>query len=205
MAVLAAPAPSSVPPGTFVNDPNALAPAPERIPEDIRLLAQELMPMFYADVKKLARSERRRVRAGDTLQTTALINEAYLKLLRSPAFNDRAHFLRASALAMRHVLINHARAAITDKRGGGAFVESLTSANDIGVSDDQGLIDVHEALDRLALLDDRLAQVVECRFFAGFSDEDTALALGITDRTVRRDWVKARAWLRRELAGDGAP
>lgn len=186
-----------------MNDPETLESVPHRVPEEIRLLAQDLMPLFYADVKKLARNERRRVRAGDTLQTTALINEAYLKLQRSQAFNDRAHFLRASALAMRHVLINSARAAITDKRGGGALVESLTASNDIGVADDQGLIDVHEALDRLALLDDRLAQVVECRFFAGFSEEDTALALGITDRTVRRDWAKARAWLRRELAGDG--
>jgi RNA polymerase sigma factor (TIGR02999 family) len=187
-----------------VSEPETIATELDGAPDDVRRLAQELMPMFYADVKKLARSERRRVRAGDTLQTTALINEAYLKLLRSPAFNDRAHFLRASALAMRHVLINHARAAIADKRGGGAFLESLTDAHQIGVSDDQGLIDVHEALARLAVLDDRLAQVVECRFFAGFSDEDTALALGITDRTVRRDWVKARAWLRRELDGDSA-
>jgi len=186
-----------------VNEPAPSFPAADGIPDDIRRLAQELMPMFYADVKRIARSERRRLRAGDTLQTTALINEAYLKLLRLPEFNDRAHFLRAAALAMRHVLINHARDALADKRGGGAFVESLTDFHDIGVTDDQGLIDVHEALDRLAVLDYRLAQVVECRFFAGFSDEDTALALGITDRTVRRDWVKARAWLRRELAADG--
>lgn len=189
--------------GIIVNQPALSVPAADGIPEDIRRLAQELMPMFYAEVKKIARSERRRVRAGDTLQTTALINEAYLKLLRSPEFNDRAHFLRASALAMRHVLINHARDALADKRGGGAFVESLTDSHDIGVTDDQGLIDVHEALQRLATFDDRLAQVVECRFFAGYSEEDTALALGITDRTVRRDWVKARAWLRRELAGEG--
>lgn len=171
-------------------------------PPDVRHAAEQLLPMFYADVKRLAHHERRRVGAGDTLQTTALIHEAYLKLFRSPAFNDRAHFLRASALAMRHVLINYARENMTEKRGGGAIVESLAASHDIGVQDDQSLIDVHDALDRLALLDDRLAQVVECRFFAGFSEEDTALALGVSDRTVRRDWIKARAWLRLALAND---
>ncbi len=173
-------------------------------PEDVILLAEELMPLFYADVRRLAQRERRRVGAGDTLQTTALIHDAYLKMMRSPLFSDRAHFLRASALAMRHVLINHARERKADKRGGGDIVESLTTAHDIGVEDDQSLIDIHEALERLAQLDGRLAQVVECRFFAGFSEQDTALALGITDRTVRRDWIKARAWLRREIVNGHA-
>lgn len=175
----------------------------DQVPEDIYLLARELMPLFYADVKRLARNERRRVRAGDTLQTTALINEAYLKLLRSPAFNDRAHFLRASALAMRQVLINHARAAVAEKRGGGIRLESITESTGIGTADEQEMIDVHDALDRLGRFAPRLAQVVECRFFAGFNEADTALALGITDRTVRRDWDKARAWLLRELSGEG--
>jgi RNA polymerase sigma factor (TIGR02999 family) len=169
-------------------------------PLDVRQAAEQLLPMFYADVKRLARRERRRVGAGDTLQTTVLINEAYLKLVRSPAFNDRAHFLRASALAMRHVLINYALENLADKRGGGAIVESLSDSHDVGLADDQALIHVHDALSRLALLDERLAQIVECRFFAGYSEEDTALALGISDRTVRRDWIKARAWLRRELS-----
>lgn len=173
-------------------------------PPEVRHAAEHLLPLFYADVRRLARHERRRMGAGDTLQTTALIHEAYLKLLRSSWFNDRAHFLRASALAMRHVLINYARESMTQKRGGGAIVESLTTSHDIGVQDDQTLLDVHEALDRLALLDERLAQVVECRFFAGFSEQDTALALGINERTVRRDWTKARAWLRRELAQEGS-
>ncbi len=173
-------------------------------PAEVRRLAAELMPLFYADVKRLAQHERRRVGAGDTLQTTALIHEAYLKLLRSSSFNDRAHFLRASALAMRHVLINHVRETMAEKRGGDAIIESLTASHDIGADDDQSLIDIHEALDRLAQMDARLAEIVECRFFAGFSEADTALALGISDRTVRRDWIKARAWLRRELAVDDA-
>ncbi len=184
---------------------NESTPIPQphsRTPADVQRMAVELMPMFYADVKRLARHERHRVGAGNTLQTTALIHEAYLKLMRSPSFNDRGHFLRASALAMRHVLINHARESVAEKRGGGVIIESLTASHDVGLQDDQSLIDVHDALDRLALLDERLAQVVECRFFAGFSEKDTALALGISDRTVRRDWIKARAWLRRELADD---
>ena len=172
------------------------------VPADLRRAAEQLMPMFYADVRRLARSERRRVGAGDTLQTTALIHEAYLKLMRAPAFNDRAHFLRASALAMRHVLINYARERMADKRGNGVVVESLTASNDIGVTDDESLITIHDALQRLAVLDPRLADVVECRFYAGFSEEDTAVALGISDRTVRRDWIKARAWLRVELGAD---
>ncbi len=183
-----------------MNDPTSISLKQSTAPADVRQAAEQLLPMLYADVQRLARRERRRVGAGDTLQTTVLINEAYLKLLRSPAFNDRAHFLRAAALAMRHVLINYALENLAQKRGGGAIVESLTASHDIGVADDQSLIDVHEALDRLAVLDERLAQVVECRFFAGYSEEDTALALGISDRTVRRNWIKARAWLRRELA-----
>jgi len=183
-----------------MNEPTSDSSPPARTAEDVQRMAEELMPLYYADVRRLARHERRRVSAGDTLQTTALIHEAYLKLSRADAFNDRAHFLRASALAMRHVLINYARENLTEKRGNGAVIESLTASNDIGVEDDQALIDVHEALDRLALLDTRLAQVVECRFFAGFSEEDTALALGVSDRTIRRDWIKARAWLRRDLA-----
>ena len=185
-----------------MNEPHSLTLQDSHAPADVRHAAEQLLPMFYADVRRLARHERRRVGAGDTLQTTVLIHEAYLKLFNSPTFNDRAHFLRASALAMRHVLINYAAENMAQKRGGGAIVESLTASHDIGVEDDQSLIDVHEALDRLALLDPRLAQVVECRFFAGFSEEDTALALGISDRTVRRDWIKARAWLRLALADD---
>lgn len=172
----------------------------DSLPDDIRRIAEELMPLFYTDVRRMARSERRRVGAGDTLQTTALIHEAYLKLFRSPSFNDRAHFLRASALAMRHVLINHARETMAEKRGGRMVAESLTGSHDIGIEDDQSLLDIHDALGRLAQLDERLAQVVECRFFAGLDEDDTALALGVSDRTVRRDWIKARAWLRRELA-----
>ena len=168
-------------------------------PETLHL-ATELLPLLYDDVRRLATRERRRVRAGATLQTTALVHEAYLKLLHVARFNDRQHFLRAAALAMRHILIIHARERLAAKRGGGANHVELDESADVATAEDHALVEINEALLRLAALSPRLAQIVECRFFAGFTDEETAEALGLTDRTVRRDWVKARAWLRRELS-----
>lgn len=164
-----------------------------------RCLAQQLVPILYEDTLRIARRERRRVGAGSTLQTTALTHEAYLKLLHVANFNDRQHFLRAAAIAMRHILINHARDRIAAKRGGGAHHVSIEDYMNIESTNETILVELNEALHRLATFNPRLAQVVECRFFAGFKNEETALALGLTDRTVRRDWVKARAWLRQEL------
>lgn len=169
-------------------------------PPEACLLATELLPLLYEDVRSLARRERRRVGAGVTLQTTALVHEAYLKLLGAARFNGHQHFLRASSLAMRHILINHARDRMAEKRGAGARHLALEEAEDISIGEATVLIEINEALGRLAQLSPRLAQIVECRFFAGFTDDQTAQALGLTDRTVRRDWVKARAWLRRELS-----
>lgn len=167
---------------------------------EVRRAAEELLPLFYEDVRRIARRERRARGGGETLQTTALIHEAYLKLRNSPGFNDRSHFLGAAALAMRHVLVNYARDRVAAKRGGGAVMLPLEAATDVGLPpSEQALLDVNEAVARLAQLSPRLAQVVTCRFFAGYGDEETAAALGLTDRTVRRDWAKARAWLRREL------
>jgi RNA polymerase sigma factor (TIGR02999 family) len=168
-------------------------------PEACRL-AGELLPLLYDDVRLLARRERRRVSAGTTMQTTALVHEAYLKLLSAARFNDREHFLRAAALAMRHILISHARYRVADKRGGGVQHLDSDDAPEIGIGEANALVEINEALVRLAAMSPRLAQIVECRFFAGYTDEQTAKALGLTDRTVRRDWVKARAWLRRELS-----
>jgi RNA polymerase sigma factor (TIGR02999 family) len=167
--------------------------------------ADALVPLLYDDVRRLARRQRHLLRGENTMQTTALIHEAYLKLRGAPGFNDRGHFLRASALAMRHILVNHARGRLAGKRGGGAKPVSLSLAEEVVATagGDDLVVDVNEALVRLAALNLRLARVVECRFFAGFSDEETALALGVTDRTVRRDWIKARAWLRRELDESG--
>jgi RNA polymerase sigma factor (TIGR02999 family) len=174
-------------------------------PEEVRQSAEQLMPLLYSDLRRLAKGERRRVRAGETLQTTALIHEAYLKLNNSPSFNDRSHFLRAAALAMRHLLINHARDRIAAKRGGDAVKVPLEFAEGVALPDDEVLLEVNEALERLSTVSPRLAQIVECRYFAGYDDAETAQALQVTDRTVRRDWVKARAWLRRELSQDPDP
>ena len=168
-------------------------------PAETLRMAQALLPLMYHDLRRIARRERGRVRAGVTLQTTALVHEAYLKLGHVAAFNDDQHFLRACALAMRHILVNHARDRMARKRGGGAAVIPLEEAPEISGAPDEAVVRINEALQELAQLSPRLAQVVECRFFAGYDDTETAQALGLTDRTVRRDWVKARAWLRREL------
>ncbi len=171
-------------------------------PVEAQQLARELLPVLYQDVRRLARRERRRVNAGLTLQTTALVHEAYLKLHSAPGYNDRQHFLRAAALAMRHILLNHARDQLAEKRGAGARQVLLEDLTDVGAVEATALIEINEALGRLAKLSPRLAQIVECRFFAGYKDQETAQALGLTDRSVRRDWVKARAWLRRELQAE---
>lgn len=159
----------------------------------------ELIDLLYADLKRLARRERGRAGRPATLQTTALIHEAYLKIHNNPAWSDREHFLRAVAKAMRHVLVDAARARLRLKRGAGDAALPLEAAADVQRMPERDVIELNDALDRLGTLDLRLVQVVECRFFAGFSDEQTAKALHMSDRTVRRDWEKARAWLYREL------
>src|SRR3954466_6809626 len=169
-------------------------PEDENIPLRARCIAVELMPIFYQDIRRLARRERRRVSAGITMQTTALVSEAYLKLHGSPEFNNREHFLRAAALAMRHVLVSHARERLAAKRGGGEKPMRLDEAPEVAGDDDAVLLDINGALERLTRINPRLAYVVECRFFAGFDDSETAIALGLTDRTVRRGWVQERAW-----------
>jgi RNA polymerase sigma factor (TIGR02999 family) len=172
----------------------------ESLPPAVRSLADELLPIFYADLKRLARRERSRAGAGGTLHTTALVHEAYLKLRSTQSWNDEAHFLRAAALAMRHALVNHAEARRAAKRGGGVPHLPLDAALEVGTAGDETLLALDEALQRLAQKSARLARVVECRFFAGFDERETARALGLSERTVRRDWTLARAWLYRELS-----
>ena len=175
-------------------------------PPEVRRIAAELLPTFYDQLKRMAQRARARVGGNYTLQTTALVHEAYLRLRKSGGFTDETHFLRAAALAMRHALINNAAARLTDKRGGGQAHLTLSSAESLahhglGVDTDEGLMLLHEALQRLATEMPRLAEVVECRFFGGYGEEDTDRALGMSLRTVQRDWLKARAWLFRELGG----
>jgi RNA polymerase sigma factor (TIGR02999 family) len=187
------------PPGE--GDPGVPRPEPEDgVPPSVRALADELLPVFYADLKRLARRERARVGGGNTLQTTALVHEAYLKLRGTKGWNDDTHFLRAAALAMRHALISHAEARVAAKRGGRAPHLALDEGLAAAREHDESLLALDEALGRLAERSPRLARVVECRFFAGYDEAETARALELSERTVRRDWALARAWLYRELA-----
>ena len=181
--------------------PTASAPALDAAPgAEVRALADRLIPLFYDDLRRLAHRERARAHAGATLQTTALVNEVYLKLRGSRDWSSDVHFLRAAALAMRHALVNHALARVAAKRGDGVLHLPIDQALDIPVDSDATLLALNEALGRLAGESLRLAQVVECRYFGGYDDIETARALGISERSVRRDWTLARAWLHRELA-----
>ena len=168
---------------------------------EVRRIAAELLPAFYGELRRIAKRTRVRYGAGHTLQTTALVHEAYLRLGQAKSFVDETHFLRASALAMRHALINHAQSRLADKRGGGGLHVTLSQVADLSIDSDEGMLALHEAMERLAKEMPRLADVVECRFFGGYGEEDTARALGMSLRTVQRDWLKARAWLFRELGG----
>jgi RNA polymerase sigma factor (TIGR02999 family) len=170
-------------------------------PPEVRMIAGELLPVFYDQLKHIAQRARSRLGGNQTLQTTALVHEAYLRLRQSGRFADENHFLRAAALAMRHALINYAAARVAEKRGGGQAHLTLSNAEMIGVDTDESLLALNEALERLASAIPRLADVIECRFFGGYGEEDTARALGLSLRTVQRDWLKARAWLYRELGG----
>jgi RNA polymerase sigma factor (TIGR02999 family) len=179
----------------------AIAALDDALPSAERALADRLIPLFYDDLRRMAHRERSRVGAGPTLQTTALVNEAYLKLRGTRDWNTDAHFLRAAALAMRHALVNYAVARLAGKRGDGAVHLPIDEALEVAVENDATTIALNEALGRLAQDSLRLAQVVECRYFAGYDEAETARALEISERTVRRDWTLARAWLHRELAG----
>jgi len=170
------------------------APSPE-----VHALADELVPLFYEELRSIAHRVRYKAGPAATMQTTMLVNETYLRLRVSRGWNDDAHFLSAAALAMRHVLVNHSRARYAAKRGASADHVSLTAADDVAVANDEQLISLNDALERLAEQAPRLAQVVECRYFGGYDDVATARVLGTSERTVRRDWLLARAWLHREL------
>ena len=168
--------------------------------------AAELAPLVYEDLKRMAAALMAREAPGATLQPTALVHEAYVRLVDQTRvqWRGRTHFLAVGARMIRRVLIDSARARNADKRGGGR--ERLTLA-DVGALTSDGRMDL-EALDTaladLARGDERAARVVEMRFFGGLTEEQIAEVLGVTDRTVRNDWRAARAWLRRELAGGPA-
>lgn len=160
-----------------------------------------LFPLVHDDLRTIAARLLRHEAPGHTLQPTDLVHEAYLRLAGGPSATpeDRAHFLAIAARAMRHLLVDHARRRRAAKRGGGASPVRITNEQvGIDLSFDE-LLALDDALDRLGELDGRLRQVVECRFFGGLTEPETAQALGVTTRTVQRDWARARAWLYSEL------
>jgi len=169
-----------------------------------------LVEALYAELRELARARMRRERPDATLRTTELVHEAYLRLGSSEhrGWANRAHFFASAAEAMRRILIERARARARDKRGGvdGRPPQRVSlsdlGAADLGVDyDPDEVLALDGAIDRLRALDARAANVVHLRFYGGLSVEETAEALGVTDRTIKRDWTAARAWLYRELSG----
>jgi RNA polymerase sigma factor (TIGR02999 family) len=168
---------------------------------------ERLVPLIYAELRQIAERAMRHERSDHTLQPTALVHEAFLRLVGKPdlSWESRAHFLNIAALAMRRVLLMHARERRAGKRGGGlervTLDEQLVGATDRGID----LIGLDESLERLAAIFPRKARVVELRFFAGLSLEETGKVLDISLATVKREWDFARAWIRRDLAGEGPP
>jgi len=161
----------------------------------------QLVPIVYDELRRIAHGQLRRERLGHTLNTTALVHEAYLRLLNihQVQWLDRAHFFATAARVMRRVLIDYARARQRQKRGGGAVQVSLTDAVVLPNAQTNDLLELDEALTRLEALGERQYRVVECRCFGGLSVEETAAVLSVSAATVKRDWTFARAWLNREL------
>lgn len=165
----------------------------------------ELLPALYAELRRLAARSLRSERAAHTLEPTALVNEAYLRLSTQSRvhWRDRAHILGAAATAMRRILVDHARARDAEKRGSGAEQVELDEGligGSLADTPSADLVALDAALERLEAIDPRMVRVVELRFFAGLANEETAEALGISVATVKREWSMARAWLHRELS-----
>ena len=162
----------------------------------------ELMPIVYSELRKLARAFMRRQPADHTLQTTALVNEAYLRLIDSSRVNwqNRTHFFAISAQLMRRILVDFARKRNSLKRGGERVQVTLDDNVEAAAESRTDLVALNDALDKLAEMNERQAKIVELRYFGGLSEEEIAECLDISTRTVRRDWSVARAWLFRELS-----
>jgi RNA polymerase sigma factor (TIGR02999 family) len=166
-----------------------------------RVAVDQLVPLIYDELRRIAHHRLRAEQTGHTLETTALVHEAYLRLVGSEPleFESRAHLLAVAAQAMRHVLIDSAVRRRAQKRGGGHRPRSLDAAPIIAETRSEDLLSLDEALRRLSAMDERQGRVVECRFFGGMNIEETAAALDTSPATVKRDWALARAWLNREL------
>ena len=160
-----------------------------------------LLPLVYDELRRIARHYLQGERPGHTLQSTALVNEAYVRMVAQdfPQWQNRAHFFAVAAQLMRQILVDHARAHRASKRGGNVYKVSLDEAEGQPQATDLDIIALDDALRNLADMDPQQSKVVELKFFAGLSIEDTAEVLGISPSTVKRDWITARAWLYREL------
>jgi RNA polymerase sigma factor (TIGR02999 family) len=161
----------------------------------------ELTPLVYEELRRLAHRQMGGERPNHTLQTTALVNEAYLRLAdqTNPRWQNRAHFFAVAARAMRRILVSYARSQRAEKRGGGALKMELDEAALVSPEESREIVELHEALERLATLDSRKAQVVELKYFGGLNYDEMAEVLKISSITVRRDWRFARAWLYTQL------
>jgi RNA polymerase sigma factor (TIGR02999 family) len=185
-----------------------MTPSPKSITElliewrdgDERAL-DNLIPLVYEEMRRLARYYMRRERPGHTLQTAALVNEAYLRLVdyKGMRWQNRSHFYAVASQAMRRILVDHARSRRYEKRGGGAQTVELDEAEGLVQKQAADMIALDDALTDLAALDSRKSQIVEMRYFGGMSVEDTAEALGVSAVTVMREWRTAKAWLLRAL------
>jgi RNA polymerase sigma factor (TIGR02999 family) len=166
------------------------------------LAGERFFETVYESLRRMAHRQLGGERVDHTLDTNALVHEAFLRLVDQTRveWNDRAHFFAIAAQAMRRILVDSARRVGAVRHGGGLRQVSLDDETAM-IGRTETLLALDDALDRLARLDERLSRVVECRYFAGLTDEETATALGVTARTVQRDWVKARAWLSVELQG----
>jgi RNA polymerase sigma factor (TIGR02999 family) len=161
----------------------------------------ELTPLVYGELRRLAHRQMGAERPDHTLQTTALVNEAYLRLAdqTNPRWQNRAHFFAVAARAMRRILVSYARSQRAEKRGGGAFKMELDDAALVSPEQSKEIVDLHEALEQLSALDSRKAQVVELKYFGGLNYDEMAEVLKISRITVRRDWEFAKVWLYTEL------
>lgn len=163
----------------------------------------QLIAAIYPELKRLAHFQFAGERAGHTLNTTAIVHEAYVRLASGQgSWSDRAHFLRAAATVMRHLLVDHARRRAAEKRGGGIAPATLEDAQHSEADDSVAVIALDDAIKEIAEIDPRLEKIIECRYFAGLSVAETAEVLDMKTRTVERDWQRARAYLRRAMETD---
>jgi RNA polymerase sigma-70 factor (ECF subfamily) len=165
---------------------------------------EEMLPLIYDELRRLAHNFLYRERPGHTLQTTALVHEAYLKLIdqRDPHWQNRAHFFAIAAQAMRRILIDSARKHVAEKRGGGGQKLSLAEIATISPEPNTNLLALDEALNRLAEIDSQQSRIIELRYFGGLTIEETAEVIRLSPATIKREWTMARAWLHQALAGD---